>query len=104
MEVAILQSHTDDAASLGLTRTVCPVLLQGEVAETWSGLRPGSETDNPLIGPVPGFEGLWVSAGHFRTGAKEAPATATLVADALVKGQVSPVLAAFSPAAQGISA
>ena len=27
-----------------LTRTLCPVLLQGEVAETWTGLRPGSET------------------------------------------------------------
>ena len=53
---------------LGLTRTLCPVLLQGEIAETWTGLRPGSETGDPLIGPVPGYEGLWVSAGHFRTG------------------------------------
>ena len=87
---------------LDLTRTLCPVLLQGEVAETWTGLRPGSETDNPLIGPVPGYEGLWVSAGHFRTGAKEAPATAVLVAEALTTGETPPLLAAFSPAAQGV--
>ena len=87
---------------LGLTRTLCPVLLQGEVGETWTGLRPGSETNDPLIGPVPGYEGLWVSAGHFRTGAKEAPATAMLVADALTTGEIPPVLAAFAPAAQGI--
>jgi glycine oxidase len=89
---------------LGLTRTLCPVLLQGEVAETWTGLRPGSETGDPLIGPVPGYEGLWVSAGHFRTGAKEAPATAMLVADALTTGETPPLLAAFSPAAQGTDA
>jgi glycine oxidase len=89
---------------LELTRTICPILLQGEVAETWTGLRPGSDTDNPLIGPVPGLEGLWVSAGHFRTGAKEAPATAMLVADALTTGKIPPLLDAFSPPAQGINA
>jgi glycine oxidase len=89
---------------LELTRTLCPVLLQGEVAQTWSGLRPGSETDNPLIGPVPGYEGIWVSAGHFRTGAKEAPATAALVAEALTTSQIAPTLRAFDPAAQGITA
>jgi glycine oxidase len=87
---------------LELTRTLCPVLLQGEVAETWTGLRPGSETNDPLIGPVPGFSGLWVSAGHFRTGAKEAPATAELVAEALAIGEIPPLLRAFDPAAQGI--
>lgn len=89
---------------LELTRTLCPVLLQGEVAQTWTGLRPGSETDNPLIGPVPGFDGLWVSAGHFRTGAKEAPATASLVAEALATGKTPPLLRVFDPAAQGIVA
>ncbi|MFN8590743.1 MAG: FAD-dependent oxidoreductase [Thermomicrobiales bacterium] len=89
---------------LGLARTLCPVLLQGELVESWSGLRPGSETGDPLIGPVPGFDGLWVCAGHFRTGAKEAPATATLVAEALTSGNTPPLLEAFSPAAQGIGA
>ena len=89
---------------LELARTLCPVLLQGEVAETWTGLRPGSETNDPLIGPVPGLDGLWVTAGHFRTGAKEAPATAMLVAEALVTGNVSPTLQVFDPAAQGVVA
>lgn len=89
---------------LELTRTLCPVLLQGEVAETWTGLRPGTETANPLIGPVPGYAGLWVSAGHFRTGAKEAPATAALVAEALTTGKIPALLRPFAPAAQGISA
>jgi glycine oxidase len=87
---------------LDLTRTLCPILLQGEVKETWTGLRPGSETENPLIGPVPGVDGLWVSAGHFRTGAKEAPATAELVAEALTTGETPALLRAFDPAAQRV--
>jgi glycine oxidase len=89
---------------LELTRTLCPTLLQGEVAETWTGLRPGSETNDPLIGPVPGCDGLWVCAGHFRTGAKEAPATAMLVADALTTGETPPILVPFAPAAQAVTA
>jgi glycine oxidase len=105
-EVGFDRRVTGDGVAwlLNLTRTLCPVLLQGEVAETWTGLRPGSETDNPLMGPVPGYEGLWVSAGHFRTGAKEAPATAMLVAEAVTTGEMPPLLAAFSPAAQGVAA
>lgn len=89
---------------LGLTRTLCPVLLQGEIAETWSGLRPGTETNDPLIGPVPGHDGLWVSAGHFRTGAKEGPATAILVAEALTTGEIPDLLTAFAPTGQPATA
>jgi len=82
---------------LDLTRTLCPVLLQGEIAQTWTGLRPGTETGEPLIGPVPAFDGLWVCAGHFRTGAKEGPATATLVAEALVSGEIPSLLRRLTP-------
>ena len=89
---------------LGLARTLCPVLLEGEIAETWSGLRPGSETNDPLIGPVPGYDGLWVSAGHFRTGAKEGPASAILVAEALTTGEIPELLRAFAPTGQPVTA
>jgi glycine oxidase len=89
---------------LGLARTLCPVLLEGEIAESWTGLRPGSETNDPLIGPVPGYDGLWVSAGHFRTGAKEGPGTAILVAEALTTGEISDLLGAFAPTGQPVSA
>ena len=83
---------------LDLTRTLCPALLHGELVDSWSGLRPGSDTKEPLIGPVPGYEGLWVAAGHFRTGAKEAPATGELVATSIVTGRVEPLLTVFAPA------
>lgn len=89
---------------LGLARTLCPVLLEGEIAETWTGLRPGSETNDPLIGPVPGCDGLWVSAGHFRTGAKEGPGTAILVAEALTSGTIPDLLGAFAPTGKPVTA
>jgi glycine oxidase len=82
---------------LDLARTICPRLLEGTLAETWSGLRPGSGAGEPMIGPVPGIAGLWVAAGHFRTGAKEAPATAMLVAAALAGDAPDPLLAHFAP-------
>jgi glycine oxidase len=85
---------------ISLTRTLCPVLLEGEIAESWTGLRPGSDTGEPIIGPVPGVAGLWFAAGHFRTGAKEAPATGRLVADALLTGEIDSVLAPFAPRAK----
>ena len=98
-EVGFDRRVTGDGVAwlLDLARTLCPGLLGGEVVETWSGLRPGSDTGEPMIGPVPGLEGLWVAAGHFRTGAKEAPATGALVAAALAGEAPDPLLAAFAP-------
>lgn len=89
---------------LDLTRTLCPRLLEGTLAETWTGLRPGSGTGEPMIGAVPGLDGLWVAAGHFRTGAKEAPATAMLAAAAIAGEDPDPLLAAFAPPAAGAPA
>ena len=85
---------------LELTRTLCPVLLRGEVVRTWTGLRPGTDTADPMIGPVPGLEGLWVAAGHFRSGAAEAAGTGELVATALTgRGGNVPLVAALAPPA-----
>ena len=99
-EVGFDRRVTGDGVAwlLDLTSKVCPSLLAGEVVATWTGLRPGSETGEPIIGPVPGWEGLWVATGHFRTGAKEGPATADLVARSIVEGAVSPLLVPFAPA------
>lgn len=82
---------------LELARSLCPTLPAGEIVSTWTGLRPGSEDREPLIGPIEGYAGLWVAAGHFRTGAKEAPGSAELVASALVSGRTDPLLARFAP-------
>jgi len=47
---------------------------------TYAGLRPFSPDHLPLIGPIPGTEGLYVATGHEGAGIGLAPATGRLIA------------------------
>ena len=60
-----------------------PRLAESRLEDTWSGLRPGTPDGWPILGdsPVPG---LYFATGHFRSGILLAPATAGLVADAIL--------------------
>lgn len=58
-----------------------PALADLPVERHWAGLRPGSPTGVPFIGPVGGVEGLYVNTGHFRNGVVLGPASARLAAD-----------------------
>jgi len=58
-----------------------PALAQMQPVGQWAGLRPGSAEGVPFIGAVPGLDGLWVNAGHFRNGLVLAPASCRLLAD-----------------------
>lgn len=61
-----------------------PALAEAEVVGHWAGLRPGSPEGIPYIGPLPGFEGLWLNCGHYRNGLVLAPASCQLLADLLL--------------------
>lgn len=61
-----------------------PALAHAEVVAHWAGLRPGSPEGIPFIGPVPGFDGLWLNCGHYRNGLVLAPASCQLLTDLLV--------------------
>ena len=63
----------------------------------WCGFRPYCEDNRPVIGAVPGGNGLFVAAGHFRKGVMLAPATGKVLA-ALLLGRTPEVdLAALDP-------
>jgi len=62
-----------------------PALSQHKVEKHWAGLRPGSKSGIPFIGRVPGVEGLYVNAGHFRNGVGIGPASARLLADIVMQ-------------------
>lgn len=68
--------------------SLVPELARCEIERQWSGLRPGSATEIPYIGPVPDIRGLFLNAGHFRNGLLLAPASASLMAD-LILGRKS---------------
>jgi glycine oxidase len=78
-----------------LMEKVSPALLQAQFSSAWAGLRPGTEDDTPIMGQVPGYEGLWISTGHFRTGIQLAPGSAVLMADAIA-GKPDELLNSFS--------
>jgi len=103
-DVGFDKTITDEGTAwlTNLARTLCPTLLEGEVATAWAGLRPGTVGKEPLMGPVPGYEGLWVVAGHFRTGAKEAPGTAELIAGSIIGGRLDPLLEPFVPSGHDV--
>lgn len=61
-----------------------PALADAEVVGHWAGLRPGSPEGIPFIGPVPGFEGLWLNCGHYRNGLVLAPASCQLLTDLML--------------------
>ncbi len=75
-----------------------PAVGEAAIEEVWTGLRPGSADGLPLIGPL-AADGLWIAAGHYRNGILLAPATARLLADAILNpaDSSSPDLADFHP-------
>ncbi|MFG0686854.1 glycine oxidase ThiO [Pseudomonas sp. WSY_20] len=79
------KTPTDQAlASLKASAVdLLPGLDGASVVAHWAGLRPGSPEGVPFIGPVPGFDGLWLNCGHYRNGLVLAPASCQLLADLL---------------------
>ncbi len=61
-----------------------PELAGVEIERHWAGLRPGSPSGIPYIGPHPELRNLFVNAGHFRNGVVLAPASARLLADQML--------------------
>jgi glycine oxidase len=83
------------AGLLGGAIRVVPALARSTFRGAWAGLRPETPDGLPLIGPVPGVEGLFLAVGHYRNGVLLSPVTADLVAEGLLgKGWGEP---AFLP-------
>jgi D-amino-acid dehydrogenase len=63
----------------------------------WAGLRPTTADGLPLIGRVPGHDGLFVAAGHAMLGVTLAPATAAALAPLVLRDELLPELQPFDP-------
>ena len=66
--------------------------------EAWAGLRPATPDGLPLIGALPGHDGLFLATGHGMLGVTLAPATADLLAPHVLGAPAAPELAPFDPA------
>ncbi len=91
---------TTERALAGLRRmagALVPELSRAKVAQSWSGLRPGSPDGLPIIGRFPGRENVYLATGHFRNGILLAPITGSLVSDLVLTGRADRRLRPFSP-------
>ncbi len=62
-----------------------PCLQEAKIEHQWAGLRPGSPNGIPYIGQIPGIDGLYLNAGHFRNGVVLGPASARLMTDIVLQ-------------------
>ena len=74
-----------------------PQLEHARMLEAWTGLRPGTPDDLPILGPT-SLPGYFVAAGHFRDGILLAPVTAEVMARVLTGLKPEYDIAPFSPA------
>jgi glycine oxidase len=82
---------------LAHAREISPKIESLPIVDTWAGLRPRAADGLPVLGPCDEIDGLVYATGHYRNGILLAPVTGELIAEAVLKGHVSPLLAAFSP-------
>lgn len=77
---------TDDALDelVRYSREILPQLDNSHPKKIWAGLRPKTPDGYPIMGRVPGFANLSVSAGHFRSGLHLSPASAVFMASILL--------------------
>ena len=61
--------------------TLIPSLRDATMNWALAGLRPGSPDDAPLLGPVPGWDGLHIATGHYRNGILLSAITGKLITD-----------------------
>jgi len=72
-----------------------PAIEDLPIVEFWTGFRPTSRDDQPILGPSP-VEGLVLATGHHRNGILLAPVTADLVADYILQGRLDAAAAPFT--------
>ena len=80
---------------------MAPSLEEAQVADHISGLRPASEDSLPLIGPVSGWQGVYMVSGHDRNGMGLSLISTRIIADLITRGGSSVPIGAFDPARFG---
>ena len=73
-----------------------PHFAEAKIAEAWTGLRPGSPDNLPMLGETE-LPGYFAATGHYRDGILLAPITAELIGELVLGGKADPALERFRP-------
>jgi glycine oxidase len=79
------------------TQHLCPLLLNGQIDKIWSGLRPQTKDELPILGPDPDLPGLFHACGHYRNGILLSAITGVITNQILTGRSPDFDLTAFSP-------
>lgn len=74
-----------------------PALREASISHAWAGLYEVTPDANPLIGPIPGIEGLFVLAGFSGHGFQHSPAAGRILADVIAGRNPEFDLTPFAP-------
>jgi glycine oxidase len=74
---------------------ISPSLGNLSISEKWSGLRPCSPDNLPILGEI--SSNIFIANAHFRNGILLAPKTAEVIAESIVSGTNSNYFKTFSP-------
>jgi len=100
VEEAGFDKRTDAATIHGLHQAgmqLFPALREGRMLEAWSGLRPGSPDNLPILGAT-NIDGYFAATGHFRDGILLTPITAHVMSQLITRQHLEYDISAFSPA------
>lgn len=73
-----------------------PQFAEAMIAEAWTGLRPGTPDNLPMLGETD-ISGYFAAAGHYRDGILLAPVTAEVMCALVLEGHTPVPLDSFSP-------
>ncbi len=82
---------------LKIAREILPIIEDLPIIESWSGLRPTSRDDAPIIGPSKKIKGLVYATGHHRNGILLAPLTSNAIKNYYLEGKINNYFDTFKP-------
>ena len=73
---------------LARAHAICPRLAMGRVVRRWAGLRPRANGRDPMLGAVPGAQGVYAALGGFKIGFGIGEKVGRTVVQEIVEGSV----------------
>ena len=89
LDVPFTSANLDEILTAAIHRV--PILERATFLTGWTGVRPLSPDNHPILGPVPSVDGFILNCGWGGTGIIQAPIAGQLVAEYMAHGTTTPV-------------